>query len=635
MAKFNKVCFPAGAAAVIIMLVPYLILGENSIVTYHDQLDGEMIAYILQAKHLFEGEVLPEFMGGAFKTALTLPAPAFVLLFLTGHYFAALVSMQMIGSLCGYIGMYLLAKECTGCKWAAVVMGVLYAYLPFLPVYGLSQYGLPLLVFCLLQIRRGKHVKSSFCYILCYALTSSLVLIGFGVLGMLALWILWELVSAKGKHPRREGICGGKVPAKGKHPQRNGICGGKAPAKGKHPWRESTRGGKARLAWAWLAMLLVYILENFTLLKQMLGMRAGEASREISHKAEYVLSQEPFWRKLVQGVLQGGQHSEDMHLYFLAAAVLVLGMFLLLYGFEALVRKQTVKISMAQKRLLAAISLCVGVNLFLAVISALWESAPGIALRSRLEALGAFQMNRLLWLAPCFWYLLAACILVFVLCWWREASDLLQRLAATVGILAVAAAFAVTGVEVLASSNLKPNIQRLRIPDYQAISYSDYYAVGVMEQVEEFLAEYTGQEKADYRVVSLGIDPAAAYYHGFYCLDGYSNNYSLEYKHRFREIIKPELDKNEYLRNYFDTWGNRCYLFTSECPGYYTMEKNTFYFNNYEIDLDSLKELGGRYIISAAYIINAAEQGLTLLREEPFETEESYYRIFLYGLVEE
>ncbi len=293
------------------------------------------------------------------------------------------------------------------------------------------------------------------------------------------------------------------------------------------------------------------------------------------------------------------------------------------------------KASEVQKRLAAVIGMCAGINLSLAAVSALWESAAGVALRSRLEALGAFQLQRLLWLAPCFWYLLSACALAFALEWCRQSCGVLQRLGAVFGLLAMLAALGITGIKVFVSSDMKPNLQKLLISDYKAISYSDYYAVGVMEQVEDFLARYTKHDKADYRVASLGIDPAAAYYHGFYCLDGYSNNYSLNYKHCFRNIIKPELDKNEYLRDYYDTWGNRCYLFTSECPGYYTMEKNTFYFNNYELDVDSFKKLGGRFIISAAYIINAKEQKLVLLREEPFETQESYYRIFLYGLAEE
>ncbi len=190
-----------------------------------------------------------------------------------------------------------------------------------------------------------------------------------------------------------------------------------------------------------------------------------------------------------------------------------------------------------------------------------------------------------------------------------------------------------TGVDVLRNSNLKPNVQKLRSPDYGLLSFRDYYAIGVMEQVEAYLLEQTGQKPEDYRVVSLGIDPAAALYQGFYCLDGYSNNYSLEYKHSFRRIIAPELEKSQYLQEYFDDWGNRLYLFSAECPGYYTIEKNGFYFQDYALDVSALKELGGKYLLSAAWIENGEETGLRLVREEPFETQDSYYRIFLYEIL--
>jgi conserved hypothetical protein len=166
------------------------------------------------------------------------------------------------------------------------------------------------------------------------------------------------------------------------------------------------------------------------------------------------------------------------------------------------------------------------------------------------------------------------------------------------------------------------------------MSFRDYYAVDVLDQVQEYLRENTGEEPQDYRVVSLGIDPAAALYHGFYCLDGYSNNYSLEYKHRFREIIAPELDKSEYLEDSFDHWGNRCYLFSAECPGYYTIEKGGFYFQDYTIDAESLRQLGGSYLLSAAYIDHSEDTGLELMRPEAFETENSYYRIYLYRVMD-
>ena len=151
-----------------------------------------------------------------------------------------------------------------------------------------------------------------------------------------------------------------------------------------------------------------------------------------------------------------------------------------------------------------------------------------------------------------------------------------------------------------------------------------------MQEIDDAI----GRDKSTYRVAHLGISPAPALMHGFYTVDGYSNNYPLEYKHRFREVIAPEIEKNEEVRVYFDTWGNRCYLFSAECPGYYTIQKGGFYFQNYEIDTERLRELGGTYLLSAAYIDHSENTGLEPVREEAFETEDSYYRIYLYRIME-
>ena len=106
----------------------------------------------------------------------------------------------------------------------------------------------------------------------------------------------------------------------------------------------------------------------------------------------------------------------------------------------------------------------------------------------------------------------------------------------------------------------------------------------------------------------------------------------MEYKHAFRKVIEPELERSEWLRFYFDDWGNRCYLFSAEIPGYYNIEKGTFWYNDLQIDTAPLKELGCTYILSAAYVVNAEDIGLELLREEPVGTPESYYQIFIYKI---
>lgn len=567
--KLDKTWFWLGLAAVAVMAVPYLLLGEDAVFTYHDQLDGEMIAYILQAKHLFSGSTLPEFLGGVSKTALTMPAPGFVLLFLTGNYFAALLVMQLCGSLTGYAGMYLLLRDRGTLPVIAAMVGVCFAYLPFLPVYGLSQYGIPLLFWCVLQLKDNRRKKTAFLYFAIYGMTSSLVLVGFGLLGMGILWLFWLV------------------------------------------WKERERAGTFLAAW--LMLLGIYVAENGRLLGELLGIGGAE----VSHKAEYVLQPEGFWSGIRQGLLFGGQHSQDYHKLFLPVILVMV-----LAGFFV----QTEKI----KRLQKTICGCFLWNLLFVAAAAFWDSGAGVFLRNQLAALRGFQLNRLLWIAPVFWYLAFGCSVMIGLEGIREAAGKGRRVVYGGMTFFACLAAAATGFQIFMAGDVKSNLQKLRNPDYKLLSYREYYGIGVLNQVAGYLKEETGREQQEYRVVSLGIDPAAALYHGFYCLDGYSNNYPLAYKHRFRQVLAPELEKSAYLQSYFDDWGNRCYLFSAECPGYYTIEKNGFYFQEYELDAEALKAMGGEYLLSAAYIANASEQGLRLMREEPFESTDSYYRIYVY-----
>lgn len=586
----KRIFFIAGLLAVCVMALPYLVLQTDAVVTYHDQLDGELIAYILQARHLFEGNVLPEFMGGAAKTALIPPAPMCVLLFLGGNYFAAYVVMQVAGGLVGYVGMYLLAAKVTQKSWTGVIVGVLFAYLPFLPVYGLSQYGIPLLLWFFLQMREERCLKSGIVYAVLYALNSSLVLVGFAVLGMLVVDIVWRAARKK-------------------------------------------QAGLRYMGAAWLSMLVVYIAENAGLIIQVLGQRVGG----VSHKAEYALTAKGFWESLKTGFLMGGQHSEDGHLYILIAAAAVPVLFWLPgavweRGVGRSVRAKSLpggEKDAELRRLMKTILILVAWNALFAVVAALWNGAVGVMVRSHLQALGAFQLDRVLWIAPSFWYLMLACVLAGA-AQYLSASGF--RPMTVLFALASAGVVGITGINVLKGSNLKPNVQKMLNSDYAAITYGEYYALGVMDQVKDFIRSSTGQEADEYRVASLGIDPAASLYAGFYTLDGYSNNYSLEYKHSFRKIIAPELAKSDYLREYFDDWGNRCYLLTSESPAYYTIEKGGFFFKSLDLNMDQFKEMGGKYVLSAAYIQNAGDLGLELMREEPFETQDSYYKIYLYGV---
>lgn len=566
----NKYIFVIGLAVELLSLLPYLILGENAIVPYHDQLDGELLAYIYQAKYLFSGSgVIPEFLGGAAKTALVPPAPLAVLLFKVLPPFGALVLLQAIGQTVGYIGMFRLAEQMTDKKLVAFVAAMLYAFLPFLPVYGLSQYGMPLLLLCIFHLYRRERVKSSLVYVAIYGAMSSLVLCGFA---WLAVW----------------GLCLVGLAVRKKLVEHTELLVG------------------------FLLLLGAYAVENLDLIRQMLGIGMSY----VSHKSEYVLAGDGFFATFWNYLLHNGEHSEDSHIWILCLSVVVLVLVLLFK------KKWDARVWRQSRYLLGTL----GTICSFCVMAALWDCGAGVALKEKMGTIGSLQLDRVLWLAPMLW------LMVLVLC-----LDILWSVRFRVKWFVYGGSVVLLGcvaVITLKNSLVKPCVQKILKPDYNAISYSDYLAIGVLEQVEAFIREEEGKTQEEYKVVSLGIDPAAALYHGFYCVDGYSNNYDLEYKHAFRKVIAPELAKSDYLREYFDNWGNRCYLFSSECPGYYTVEKGGFVFRNLEIDTVALKELGCEYVFSAAYVMNAGELGLTLLKEEAFETPDSYYRIFVYALTE-
>lgn len=75
-----KKCFISGLMIVIILYLPLTLLGKDTLIYIHDQLDGEVLSYILQAKHFGEKEI-PEFFGGATKASIVIPVPGMLILY--------------------------------------------------------------------------------------------------------------------------------------------------------------------------------------------------------------------------------------------------------------------------------------------------------------------------------------------------------------------------------------------------------------------------------------------------------------------------------------------------------------------------------------------------------------------------
>ncbi|WP_010630829.1 DUF6044 family protein [Sporolactobacillus vineae] len=249
--------------------------------------------------------------------------------------------------------------------------------------------------------------------------------------------------------------------------------------------------------------------------------------------------------------------------------------------------------------------LLLGLNLLISLWYAFWFYKGWVPLKEKISILTTFNFSRYHYLHPMLIYLMFA--LGLVIC--RQKGARWRRVAETALILQVMVLF----------------LYNPEIEYHQQPSFKQFYA----EKQFNEIAEYIGKPKSEYRVASIGLHPAIAQFNGFYTLDTYNNFYPLSYKHEFRKIIAPELRKNNSVRNYFDKWGGRCYLFTAELGKKYDFRKNSgMRLYHLQLNINQFKRMGGDYILSSVPVVSPEHDHLRFLKA--FSSRESAWTIYLY-----
>lgn len=582
----NILLYAAGLLIVCLSLIPYFVLGEDVWVFFHDQLDGEVLNYIYQAKYLFRSSHIPELMNGIPGTGMLPPAPFGVFFYAVCSPFAAYVWMQALVTFTAYTGMFLLLCRITKDGRIAFLCGCLFAYLPFMPVYGLSIVGIPLLIYAFWNLYRNQKRILSVALIIFYAGFSSFALIGYGVCAIAAVAVIFLFISAAGN---------GKKPA-----EKGSVLSGMA------------------------ALYGTYLCCNASLFGEILlsGTKGGEVFR--SHREEIVQTAVTDYGNELHRLLFGDA------VYAPAFAEWILALTVLL---------AVLCLASKKKELLRIPLLLLGGMFGVAFLALFWKSPLCMASIRQFGPLRYFQADRISWMLPPAWYVLLGMdfrIICSLKDGFGEKKERRKRIAAAVaayGSILLFCGFC-TGI-IYKNSFFYHQIRQMVFPDtYKIMTWNQFYAGDIMEQIEAYIKEKTGHEKAEYRVASLGMSPAPALYHGFYCLDGYSNNYSLSYKHTFRRIIAKELARDEGIRRYFDEWGNRCYIMSAESGTAPMISKyQASVYEDLQLDTQAFSELGGKYLFSAMEIKNCKDVGFVL--EDVFETPSSYYKVYLYRLEKE
>ncbi|MDR2161168.1 MAG: DUF6044 family protein [Desulfovibrio sp.] len=241
---------------------------------------------------------------------------------------------------------------------------------------------------------------------------------------------------------------------------------------------------------------------------------------------------------------------------------------------------------------------------FCALAFGFFSWLPVISLKSALPVLGLAQM-RFWYLNQIFWYACFALSCCQIFAFLEKFASRRASSSALLRSLAFLPLVLLTGAQFI--------ILDLRARDSMPKPESSFYpffAPDLFARVEATLPE----KKETFRTLTFGMSPTVTSFNGFRGIDLYEPAYSLEHKRAFRAIIAAELEKDPVIREYFDDWGARCYLFQAKALGWMRNEPSP---QPLDIDVRRMLRLGARYILSSVAIDLAHRKDLEEISRTP------------------
>lgn len=542
----------------ILYIMPLLILGQDSFWDAHDSMDYYIAMLTAADKsgdlwNLDPNSLVEPILGGIPRFCFHNNFDFHVVLFTLFSPFTATLLNFIFVHFIGWIGMYLLLKDhlLTDRKDSALIPGsaLFFSVLPLYPMLGISFSGTPLLLWSILNlINKQPSRPVQYAIIGLFVFYSSFVYIGMFVLIVLGITWLYGTIKKK-------------------------------------KW-------SAELFKILLFTGILYIIFNYHLFYQFLIARDFRSNREESKAWSYniKISLWAAWDMFVNG----HYHAHSFHtltLVFILPIALVI----------AWLRRSKHQLL----HLLVILAICFsGFYGFWQ-----WDALAGI--KQSLKILTVFRWDRFYFFNPILWSLILILSLYIIS---QRSSENFKWGRLIAGILLIVQTIYILHSDKTWMQNFVGITERIvALPDplrstllgsdgeyhykRKDQSYRGFYQEELFNEIDRSI----GQPKDLYRVVSLGFNPTIAQYNGFYTSDGYLTSYPLEYKHKFRRVMEQELAKNKDMREYFDYWGSRCYLYSAEL----WIGKKSI--DSLRINTNALRELGSQYIFSSAPIRNATE----------------------------
>lgn len=556
---------------VLMAALVYLILGENSVIAPHDNLDLFVPQYKMMKDTgtFFAHNARVPFLANISRDYLPSELNLYTVVFMIFPEFAAYIICYFLKIFIGLAGSILLAKavlknDFKKYESIAYLIAFAFAILNLFPNFGIAFAAIPLLVFIMHKIvEKPRFVW--FAALFCYPFISYFSYLGIFFVGYMCLYFIYRWIKTR-----------------------------------KFPWH---------ILVAIVVLSVGYAVFEYRLFSEMLF------SDVISIRTTMVqasLSGKDILSMIWEGFFTGDMHTESVHRFFVMPITLI---FFLALNIGYIVKKKYKCIFTDY------FNLTMYFIVFNSLIYGLyyWEPLRNL-FEMLLPPLKGFEFHRTEFVNPFLWYVAFFIVL-------KRIYDYLPKLKWAANVLAVIAVLIV----VLCPTRYNDLYNTLRFQATKLISghanndltYREFYSVDLFEKAKKDV-DYDGEWS-----VAYGFYPAVLEYNGIHTLDGYLGYYPQYYKEDFRKIIAPALDRIPESKSYFDIWGARCCMYSG------TYVSNTNAYRNYEytdedlyMDVNAFKDYAGRYIFSRVKLNNADEVGFDLVNV--YTDENSPYTLYLY-----
>lgn len=346
--EIKKFCF--ASIIILVNFLPYLILGENSSILIHDNLDCTIswVKVMHDNSIFFSGldTEIPQIFNGLKRSSLYGTYDISLLVFYFFGPFYGYVINKLLMSLIAFFGMYFFTRaispnESEWLKHIAFAVALLFSLLPFYG-YSASISGLPFVFFAFYNILKHKIDYYNFLIIIIFAFYSSLVLTGVFVLLLFTAVFFYNSIFKKDIN-----------------------------------WR---------LILALILLGISYLLSHFPLFCEFFY-----SNEAVSHRVEFVKETVDFFTTLklsFHHFLYGQYHARSLHLF-----ILIVLMIFLVFGF---VKFFKIKLAVFSLFFLTFASIFYGASKTTIFVNSF----------EKVFAIVPINPDRLHFLSPVFWYLL-------------------------------------------------------------------------------------------------------------------------------------------------------------------------------------------------------------------------------------